>query len=309
MKKKHVLYIPLMSMLIGINACTSPQTIEPNQYSKITPKSNNNTDPQVNARVTSFDWRIWKVSIPIDNGGKAKSLSGSYIRNAQFSSQEKRYIKKNSDGSYRFFTEFNGITTSGIYAARKKKYCRTELRELTKSGNPTTWKMNEGKTHRMETTLRIDQINNSSRSRGIIIGQIHADENRGKGLPTVKVFWNKNKIRLEYYALKSSIRDKVRSGEMSPYEAWKDKNKKKYLDVKKVDITSVSKGTFFDLVIKINPSGSLTCIANGKSKTVYNYKTDKYPFKNYFKTGNYLIDDNQGASGQVTLKGVKVNHH
>jgi len=307
MKKNNLLSIVLLAMCLVGNACTTPQTIEPNPNTTIATKPNTNI--QSNARVTSFDWRIWKVSIPIDNGGKAKSLSGAYIRNAQFSNQEKRYIKKNSDGTYRFFAEFNGITTSGIYTERKKKYCRTELRELTTSGQPTNWKMNDNRTHRMETTLRIDQVNGSSRSRGIIIGQIHADENQGKGLPTVKVFWNNRKIRLEYYTLKPSIKTKVLSGEMSPYDAWKDKNKKKYLDIKKIDITSVSKGQFFDLVIKINPSGSLTCIANGKSKTVYNYKQDKYPFKNYFKTGNYLIDDINGANGQVTLRGVKVNHN
>lgn len=307
MKKHHFLNLIFIAFL-GIQACTSPEAVTPQQNVPFTSKSNHDTELLSHTRATDFDWRIWKISIPIDNGGKAKSLSGAYIRDAQFNSQEKRYIKKNSNGSYRFFTEFNGITTSGTYNAREKKYCRTELRELTKSGAPTTWKMNQGKTHRMETTLKIDQVSTSSRSRGIIIGQIHADENQGKGLPTVKVFWNKNKVRLEYYALKSSIRDKVRSGKMSPYDAWKDKNKKKYLDINKIDITSVSQGTFFDLVIKINPSGSLTCIANGKSKTVYDYKKDKYPFKNYFKTGNYLIDDNWGATGQVTLKGVKVSH-
>lgn len=304
MNKDHFLYICLLIMLIGGNSCTPPQAVEPNKDATLKPSKNT----QTNARVTSFNWDVWKISIPINHRGKAKSLSGSYIRAANFSNQERRYIKKNSDGTYRLFAEFNGITTSGIYDAGKKKYCRSELRELTSSGQPTNWKMNDGKTHRMETTLKIDRVTSSNRARGIIIGQIHADENRGKGLPTVKVFWNNKKIKLEYYALKSSTRKKVSAGQLSPYEAWKDKNKKKYLDVKKINITSVNKNQYFDLVIKINPSGSLTCIANGKSKTVYNYKTDKYPFKNYFKTGNYLIDDTQGAQSQVTLRGVKVSH-
>ncbi len=247
----------------------------------------------------SIIWKNWYLSVPINRGnGKATSIYYETIENDALTSDQKKYFYKNTDGSYTFYTEFTGYTTSGEYALNKKKYCRTELREYWRGNQSTSdnWPMNSG-THVLETTLKVNYCQGSKQT---YIAQIHGIKNEALGLKnspaTVKAQWYDGDIVIEYY-------QKPNSGE------WTSDGDAK-VTIGQVDNEK------FTLNLKIE-DGKLACKLVCASKnintdyiTLYDYAGNGYTYDNYFKTGNYFKwDSDYTKSSEVLLYDVKTTHN
>jgi len=243
----------------------------------------------------NFTWKNWYLSVPINRGnGKATSIYYQDLEAANFTNDESYYVKKNSNGSYTFKTKFTGYTTSGEYGLDKKKYCRTELREYWRGNQSTSdnWSMNSGY-HKMESKLKVESIGGNKRT---FVAQIHGYG--GNSPATVKVAWDKGKIKLEYYIKPTNGRTD-----------WTSK------DIVKKDLGYVGHD-IFTIYLEIKDGRlrtKLYCSARGINTgyvTQYDYDANGYTYDNYFKTGNYFNwNKDYNATSTVRIYGVKTTHY
>lgn len=248
----------------------------------------------------SFNFDKWYLSVPVDNGaGKATSISyTSDVDGYDVDSDEERYFKRNSDGSFRMFAEYTGFTTSGTYSLEtSSKYCRTELRERWEGGTTNSnWSLNSG-THILNTTVNVDYCDGGK----TYVAQMHGAETDGEvGAPaTIKFLWEEGTLYIEYYTAEG-INDE---GE------WKSTND----EMIEVDYVGNS---IFTVSLKIDDGKfyyALTCEDKGIDigyTYVYDYDKYGYEYDNYFKTGNYFRSNSSYSdSSVVNLYNLTTSHN
>lgn len=241
-------------------------------------------------------WKNWYLSVPINRGdGKATSIFYEDIINENLTAEESKYFYKNEDGTYTFWAEFTGFTTSG-FSELGDKFCRSELREYWRGNQDVTdnWSMSTG-VHILESTMKVDFVEGNGRT---IIAQIHGKESPGiDGNPaTVKIRWNSGMVQVDHYT-------KPDTGE--PWTSSFDEK----LDFGRVD------NELFTFKMKIE-DGKLFCglICEAKDLNIdyteiYDYVGNGYIHENYFKTGNYYVwNEDFEKSAQVTLHKVVTEH-
>ena len=161
--------------------------------------------------------------------------------------------------------------------------------------------MNDG-THILETTLKVTKCEGEAKA---YVAQIHGNKgddydgnNRTKSPATIKVAWEDDQIKLEYYT-----KDGVSSGEWTSDDG-----------VEKSTIGDVGNNKF-TIRIKIQSGKfylALYCAATGEDTgyvEYYDYDANGYKYQNYFKTGNYFRHDaNYTSESHVTLYSAVTYH-
>lgn len=263
---------------------------------------------------TSITWENWYLSVPVDDGDGATSIYYEDIQNNNLTTEEAVYFYPNNDAdsSYTMYTKYTTYTTSGeIDYGTSGKYCRTELREYYQGIQSTddNWSMDSG-THLMESTLKVESI--SSNVKGAYVAQIHGisdtytkENTSHTGSPaTVKVLYEGSNgtlgnLKLEYYTAPSS-----------PLTTeWTSDN------VTKIDLGYVG-NSIFTIKLKVDNGKlyyGLTCGAYDIDQDytlLYDYASNDYDYRNYFKTGNYFgYNEDSSKSSQVVLCGVTTSHN
>ncbi len=263
------------------------------------PVDEDTTEEEEPTEKESVVWKNWYLSVPLNRGnGKATSIYYETIENDGLTTDQKKYFYKNQDGSYTFFTEFTGYTTSGESALDASKYCRTELREYWRGNQSTSdnWSMAEG-THLLESTLKVNYCEGRKQT---YIAQIHGIKNEALGLKnspaTIKAQWFDGNIVIEYY-------QKPTSGE------WTSEGDGKVtigrVDNEKFTIhLKVEDGKFIYKLVCPNKNLDTGYI------TLYDYVGNGYTYENYFKTGNYFKwNSDYTQSAEVILYSVKTTHN
>ncbi|WP_405605000.1 polysaccharide lyase family 7 protein [Polaribacter sp. Asnod1-A03] len=249
--------------------------------------------------VSNFVWKNWYLSVPIDRADGSKKATSIYsddILADNLTSEEKKYFYKNDDGSYTFYTQFTGFTTSGGADLDAGKYCRTELREYWKGVNDTddNWYMDSG-THEMESTLQVNFCEGNGQT---YVAQIHGKASTTlSGSPaTVKVQWKNGDIVIEYYV-------KPDNG------VWTSNYDEK------ITIAKVDNEKFTIKLRVVNGVLQYALICESKSinqeyTDLYDYNSNGYNFDNYFKTGNYFKwNEDYTEAAEVVLYSVITNHY
>lgn len=280
----------LFILLFSFTSCSTDDVVDNDDV---------NTDTIQEKIDGSINWKNWYLSVPLNNGeGKATSIFYADIVNKNLSDEASEYFYQNADSSYTMFTKFTGYTTSGEYALNDGKYCRTELREFWRGLQTTSdnWKMDSG-THILESTLNVDYVENN---KSVIVAQIHGKESVGvSGNPaTVKVFWSRGFIKVYHYT-KPDIG-----------EPWSKAFENRSIIAGQVD------SNIFTIKIKVEKGKlyyGLYCKANEIDidyTFAYDYASNGYVHDNYFKTGNYFLnDDNYTSTSQVKLYKVITEHY
>lgn len=241
----------------------------------------------------------WKVTLPIGNPTEVKPPEIlDYATNPVL--QEFMY-NDSLDGSLVFYT-YPGSTTPN------SSYSRTELREqIVPGSNNDNWTFEEG--GRMKGRLKMDEISkdeNGNYHRAIIM-QIHGrltneqrdqiGENDNNAPPVLKIYWNKEKVRVHRKVLKDTSVD---DHDILFTDAWTDE------------------AVWFDTEVGFDPfeleiiasKNKLEVILNGMEKLSWDdVHVEKWSiFENYFKAGNYLVTRDEGSFSKVKYYDLEVSH-
>jgi len=115
-----------------------------------------------------FDLSVWKLTLPIDSDGE-KSGVAAEVSPIPKNFQEAPYFTTGKDAAMVFQVPADGATTRGSH------YPRSELRELTASGDEASWTTSKGGT--MSATLAVNQLATATTGTSrIVIGQIHGPD-------------------------------------------------------------------------------------------------------------------------------------
>lgn len=266
------------------------------------PEPTKETDDTTSTDSANFIWKNWYLSVPIDRGdgsGKATSIYYESIVNDNLNDEQKKYFYQNENSSYTLYTKFTGYTTSGEVSLDGSGYCRTELREFWQ-GNQTTddnWFMSAGTKHILESTIKVEFCEGNGKT---YVAQIHGKTSPTTGSSnspaTVKVLWDNNDLKIEYYL-------KPESG------IWTSD------DIEKITIGTVN-NDIFTIRLKVENGKlyyALYCEESGINddyQYLYDYLSSGYDHDNYFKTGNYFkYNDDYTQASQVILYKVKTEHY
>ena len=248
----------------------------------------------------NIDLSHWKVTLPI---GRPTEVTPPEILQYATNATLLPYMYNDStDGSLVFYT-YPGATTTNT------KYSRTELREqMVPGSNSTNWTFEQG--GRMKGTLAMADISKDENGKyhRTIIMQIHGrltneqrdliGEDDNNAPPVLKIYWNNEKVRVKTKELK----DTNTSGtELLPVSAWTDDE----------GITFDEKVGFEKFTLEVIASeGRLEVILNDKQSLVYEgIHMEKWSvFENYFKAGNYLVTQDEGAYAKVKYYALEVSH-
>ncbi|KAJ3293087.1 hypothetical protein HDU79_000733 [Rhizoclosmatium sp. JEL0117] len=106
---------------------------------------------------SAINLSLWDIQLP--DGSAGHLYSASLI----LSQGNPRFT--NVSGNLVFITPPNGVPTSG------SSYPRTELRQMAPGGSNAAWKVNDGLTHKLSVTLRVDSFPVGS-AESIIVAQM-----------------------------------------------------------------------------------------------------------------------------------------
>jgi hypothetical protein len=261
----------------------------------------NNLVEGVDYFLPKIDLSNWKVTLPVGNPTEVKPPE---ILNYANNPELKDFMYNDStDGSLVFYTFPGGATTPN------SSYPRTELREqLVPGSNNTNWTFAEG--GRMKGTLSVPEISldaggNPHRT---IIMQIHgrltnaqknligADDNNAP--PMLKIYWYRGKIRVKTKELKNL---EASDTEILETSAWGDDDGYNFP-------TEVGHDKFTLEIIA--SEGRMEVILNENESKVYDgIHMEKWSvFENYFKAGNYLSSNADGAFAKVKYFELEVDH-
>jgi len=272
--KKITITISILSLLFVFASCSNDISDE------LSIEESFEGQDEIEQKVAKgdFSWENWYLSVPIDRGnGKATSIYHETLESGNFDPTHAECVKKNSDGTYTFTTNFTGFTTSGYYGLDQKKYCRTELRERWRGNqnNSDNWVMTEGY-HKLESKMKVEEIGGNKR----------------------KVAWDNGEIKLEYYTKPTEGRT-----------TWTNK------DIVKKDLGYVGHEAF-TIYLEVKNGKLRTKLyssavgINTGYVTQYDYAGNGYTLPNYFKTGNYFNwNKDHQARATVKMYGIKTTHY
>ncbi len=248
----------------------------------------------------NIDLSHWKVTLPI--GRPTEVTPPEILQYATNATLLPFMYNDSTDGSLVFYT-YPGATTTNT------KYSRTELREqMVPGSNTTNWTFEQG--GRMKGTLAMADISKDENGKyhRTIIMQIHGrltneqrdliGEDDNNAPPVLKIYWNNEKVRVKTKELKDI---NATGTELLPVSAWTDDE----------GITFDEKVGFEPFTLEVIASeGRLEVILNDKQSLVYEgIHMEKWSvFENYFKAGNYLVTQDEGAYAKVKYYALEVSH-
>lgn len=254
----------------------------------------------VEKKVPPFDLSHWKVTIP---EGKPTSVGFPKIMDYANNAEINKFMYDDPDGSIVFYAYPSGITTDNTH------FSRSELREQMVSGkDEPNWTFKEG--GYLKGTLAIGEISKDviGKYHRTIVMQIHGrltDKQRdligqkdNNAPPILKIYWDNGKVRVKTKILKDPNASDV---ELLNTKAWGDD---KGFDFKeKVGFNK------FTLEVEVS-NGKMVITLNGKESVVYKSLDLKRwgIFENYFKAGNYLQTNDEGAFAKVKYYNLEVIH-
>ena len=242
----------------------------------------------------------WKVTLPI---GAPTEVSPPAILNYATNETLKPFFYNDSTDASLVFYTYPGATTNNT------SYSRTELREqLVPGDNSTNWTFPQGGV--MKGTLAVPEISTdaSGNFHRTIIMQIHgrlSNEQRNRigasdndAPPMLKIYWQNKKVRVITKVLKNVNASET---DILKKDSWTDDGGFYFKE-------EVGTGKF-TLEVKAS-DGKLTVTLNGNETVTYeNIHMQKWSvFENYFKAGNYLGTNDQGAYAKVKYYTLEVSH-
>lgn len=246
-----------------------------------------------------IDLSNWKVTLPIGNPSEVKPPD---ILNYATNDLLREFMYNDStDGSLVFYA-YPGSSTPN------SSYSRTELREQMEPGNNhVNWTFAQG--GRIKGTLAMDEVSKDAddREHRVIIMQIHGrltDEQRdligeddNNAPPFLKIYWTYGKVRVHRKVLKDLS---TTMPEILFTDAWEDEAKSFAAEVGYDQFT----------LEVIASDGRMEVTLNDEETFVYEDEhTAKWGvFENYFKAGNYLVTNDEGAHARVKYYDLVVEH-
>lgn len=296
----------LLLICVIISACSqsSSSVLQPNSEDVVQSKQiekEGSAEPVegVDYFLPNIDLNNWKVTLPIGNPSEVEPPEILDYPNVE--SLQKFMYNDSTDGSLVFYT-YPGAST------RNSSYSRTELREqMVPGSNKTNWTFAEG--GRMKGELKVEEISrdNDDKYHRTIIMQIHGrltDEQRdligeddNNAPPILKIYWNKERIRVLRKVLKNVNVDDVSILKTS---AWTDEG---HWFSKRVGFDK------FELEV-IVAGGKMAVVLDGEERLVFDdIHMQKWGvFENYFKAGNYLVSKDSYAFAKVKYYNLSVSH-
>ncbi len=251
-------------------------------------------------KLPNIDLSHWKVTLPV---GKPDEIEPPEILDYGNNEALKKYMYNDSIQGALVFYAFPNSKTANT------KYSRSELREQMIPGdNNTNWTFAQGGT--MRGKLRVSDISKDKNGKyhKTIIMQIHGRlTNEQKDLigqkdnnapPILKIYWKDGKIRVKTKVLKNP---NASNTEILKTDAWTDD--KGYTFKEEVGFKK------FTLEVKVT-QGKMVISLNDNEFAVYKDANIRRwgVFENYFKAGNYLTTQNEGAFAKVKYYTLKVSH-
>lgn len=296
----------LLLICVIISACSQSNSsvLQPNSEDVVQSKQiekEGSAEPVegVDYFLPNIDLNNWKVTLPIGNPSEVEPPEILDYPNVE--SLQKFMYNDSTDGSLVFYT-YPGAST------RNSSYSRTELREqMVPGSNKTNWTFAEG--GRMKGELKVEEISrdNDDKYHRTIIMQIHGrltDEQRdligeddNNAPPILKIYWNKERIRVLRKVLKNVNVDDVSILKTS---AWTDEG---HWFSKRVGFDK------FELEV-IVAGGKMAVVLDGEERLVFDdIHMQKWGvFENYFKAGNYLVSKDSYAFAKVKYYNLSVSH-
>lgn len=296
----------LLLICVIISACSKSNSsvLQPNSEDVVQSKQiekEGSAEPVegVDYFLPNIDLNNWKVTLPIGNPSEVEPPEILDYPNVE--SLQKFMYNDSTDGSLVFYT-YPGAST------RNSSYSRTELREqMVPGSNKTNWTFAEG--GRMKGELKVEEISrdNDDKYHRTIIMQIHGrltDEQRdligeddNNAPPILKIYWNKERIRVLRKVLKNVNVDDVSILKTS---AWTDEG---HWFSKRVGFDK------FELEV-IVAGGKMAVVLDGEERLVFDdIHMQKWGvFENYFKAGNYLVSKDSYAFAKVKYYNLSVSH-
>ena len=263
----------------------------------------------ISPQFANIDFTNWKLTIPLDadNNGSPDEYSAAQLSNGGYRTlvPVQPFMFDDTTDQSLVFHAYLGTSTAN------SDYSRSELREMI---NPTNSKINWTLTQggKMEGKLKMvsvtpDNSTTSYQYHRVIVMQIHgiisqADMatygfSSNNGPPLLKMFWIDGKLK----AYKKTLVNPNTTGAA-------------LLDVSSATWTDISYDFgyvgFDPFTVKIVAStGKLEIVVNGtNSYTFQDVSLAKWPFENYFKAGNYLINTEPTAKSTVKYFNLNVTH-
>jgi len=246
-----------------------------------------------------IDLSNWKVTLPI---GRPSEVEPPEILDYANNDLLKDFMYNDStDGSLVFYT-YPGAST------RNSSYSRTELREqMVPGSNKNNWTFDQG--GRIRGTLKVEEISkepNGKYHRAIVM-QIHGrlsneqrdriGEDDNNAPPMLKIYWNKEKIKVHRKILKDT---EVNDVDILSTKAWKDETHwfDQVVGFDKFNLEVIAKGSMLKIIL------------NGKEEMVFDdIHTKRWSvFENYFKAGNYLASKKAGSFAKIKYYDLRVLH-
>ncbi len=257
-------------------------------------------EEESNYKLPNINLNNWKVTLPI---GKPTEVEPPEILDyATNKTLEPFFYNDSVNGALVFHTYPGASTTNSSYS-------RTELREqMTPGSNSTNWTFKQG--GNMKGRLQMSEVskdNNGKYHRAIIM-QIHGrltnvqrdliGEDDNNAPPMLKIYWNYGYVRVKTKVLKDLNASET---EILHTDAWGDDDGHTFNEY--VGFNP------FNLEVKVE-EGKMEVILNDNEKVVYNdIHIQKWGvFENYFKAGNYLITQDEGAYATVKYYDLEVTH-
>lgn len=256
----------------------------------------------------SIDFSNWKLTLPVDennNGSPDEYLPASLVNGAYRSNNKIKPFMYDQleDSSIVFYTYPHSSTTNSSYS-------RTELRELINPSNSRiNWTLAQG--GEMKGRLKLEAISKDADSsmeyHKTIVMQIHGIisisdmETHGfssnNGPPLIKIYWKDGFL----WSHKKSLVNEATSGDALlevTSSIWTDeKDNLGYVGFEPFDFRITTTNAKIELQL------------NENEPLIYqDISLEKWPFENYFKAGNYLGTNAQGAFSYVKYYTLGVNH-
>ena len=225
-----------------------------------------------------LDPHCWKITFPKPGptGGALEVLNPRFSEiltgTSELPEDLRKYLRCSEDELV-LTSEYTGVTTSS-----NTSYSRTELRQMI-GAEQHNWLLDRER--KLECRLKVSDLQGGANK--LFIMQIHGKAPESK--PLLKVIWEKGYIRLL-----------TKAG-----PKLKDfKKQQKY--------TEVGTDTWFTCAIHASPE-SLDVYVNGEKiesfgSDVLAYWPDGNTY--YFKAGNYLQHDTEGAGATVTFSAIRL---
>jgi hypothetical protein len=297
--KKCIFLIAILLLF----SCESEESDAPERIQVVNPGDGDDTE--------AMDFSNWKVTVPFDNNndGSPDEFSPSQINNGGYRNISAldgfMYDDEDGDGII-FYTQFdpNGATTAN------SSYPRTELRELINPSNSRdNWSLSDGGI--LKVRMQVLEVSDNTGTGSLnkdrfIMAQIHgiikpSDVSRlslssDSAPPLLKMQWRDGNL----FAYKKTLEDDSLSGDniiTRDSNVWGD--------------ISHNFGQVgyepFDLEIRAS-TGRLQITVNGQTHVFQDVSLAKWPFINYFKTGNYIQTVDPAGFSKVKLYSIEVSH-